>query len=323
MKTTKITLTMAILMVAGSLVFTSCRKKEQTTPEEPDNEQSSAADNSLAENTVNDVAAMGSQLSENTGTFTTFKTVQPSAEAFMFSAGCATITPAFTNSAISSCTVDFGTAGCVGQDYRTRKGKIFFDFSGSTGGAKYYRSPGFKMTVTSAGYEVDGNQVSITKTITNTSNVSLGETAYSGNNLKWSIDANVTINKAGGGTVSWTCSRTKELINSNDPLCYKGQLQAVDWTKAKVKLNGSASGTNARSESYTAVAADLIRDFTCAPDGNKPHRHPFISGTVDYTPGNRATRHIDYGSGAVYPNTQCDFNANVTINGQTFTITIQ
>jgi len=321
MKTTKITSTLAILMVAGSLIITSCRKKDKTEPQDPDNEQTSAADNSLAENSVNDIAAMGSQVSENTGTMTTFKSIS-SPDILMFAGGCATITSNATTvtPVATQYTINFGSACTSTLDGRTRKGLLYFDFSGSTNGAKYYRNPGFKMVVTSSGYEVDGNQVNITnKTITNTT-----PNLNAGTNLTWAISANVSIVKAGGaGTVSWSCNRTKELINTSDPLCYNGQGSPINWTKAKVKLNGSASGTNTKGENYTAVATDLVRDFTCAPDGNKPHRHPFVSGTVAYTPGTRATRNIDYGSGAVYPNTACDFNANVTINGQTFTITIQ
>ncbi|MGZ3901000.1 MAG: hypothetical protein ACXVDC_11800, partial [Bacteroidia bacterium] len=221
-----------------------------------------------------------------------------------------------TNGAVSTATIDFGTTGCVGMDNRTRKGKLFFDFSQGTPGLRY-RNPGFKMVVTSSGYSVDGNQVNIiNKTITNTTPSSIATGTNPGTNLTWNISANISIIKANAETVSWTCNRTKELINTNDPACYQGQSLPIIWTKAKIKLNGSASGVNAKSENYTAVATDLIRDFTCSPDALHPHRHPFISGTVAYTPGTRPTRTIDYGSGT------CDFNATVTVNGQTFAITL-
>lgn len=313
MKTSKITLGFIALTVAASLAVTSCRKKEKTEPIEPDNEQTTAADNNLAEGSSNDIVSMGSQLSENSGTLTTYKTTYSGAE-LMLAATCATITSTYTNGAVYTSTVDFGTVGCLGQDNRTRKGKLYFDFSQSTTGAKWYRNPGFKMIVTSSGYQVDGNQVNIiNKTVTNTTPSSVAtQTVYNGTNLTWAITANINIIKANSETVSWTCSRTKELINSNDPNCYKGQFLPIDWTKAKVKLNGTSSGTNAKSENFTASATDLVRDFTCSPDGK---RRPFISGNIVYTPGNRPTRTIDYGTGT------CDFNATITINGQTFAIT--
>jgi hypothetical protein len=310
MKTTRITLGVIAIAVAAFLTVTSCRKKDKTPAQEPDNEQSTAADNTLAENTDNDMISMGSQLSENSGTLTTFRTTQPD---LMMLSTCATITSVYTNSAISSCTVDFGTGCTSTNDGRTRKGKLFFDFSQSTGGAKWYRNPGFKMIVTSSGYSVDGNLVTISgKTVTNTTPAG----APAGTNLTWSIVSNISITKTNNETITWSCNRTKELTNTSDPVCYNGQGTAINWTKAIVKLNGSASGTNAKGESYTAVATNLVRDFNCAPDASKPHRHPFISGQIAYTPGSRPTRTIDYGSGT------CDFNATITVNGQTFAITL-
>jgi hypothetical protein len=320
MKTTKISLSLAVIMVAGALAFTSCAKKAQTPPVAPDNEQTSATDNATAENTSNDVIAMGSQLSENSGTFSSYR---GASEDLMFSASCATITSNAAGTVVATgYTVDFGT-GCIGQDNRTRSGKLYYDFSGSTNNAKWYRNPGFKMTISSSGYAVDGNQVSVTKTVTNTSPLALiGQTAYSGTNLTWSIVANLTMTKANAEVVTWSCNRTKELVNSNDNTCYKGQLIAIDWKKAIIKLNGSATGVNHKGESYTATATDLIRDFNCAPDASHPNRHPFISGKVTLIPGARAARTIDFGSGTTYPNAPCDFNATVTINGQTWAITL-
>ena len=323
MKTTKISLSLAVLMVAGALAFSSCKKKEKTTPQDPDNEQTSASDNALAENTSNDVLSMGSQVSEN-NSLSTFRTAN--ADDIML-ASCATISSNAVGTVVATqYTIDFGpTATCTCNDGRVRTGKIFFDFTGSQNGAKHYRNPGFKMTVTSSNYVVDGNQVSITKTVTNTSPIAIAtETAYSGTNLTWSIISNVSIIKVNnGGTISWNCNRTKELVNSSDPTCYSGQYNPIIWTKAVVKLNGSANGTNNKGESYTALATNLIRDFNCAPLApTHPHRHPFVSGTIDYTPGARATRHIDYGSGQAYPAAPCDLLATVTINGQTWSITL-
>jgi hypothetical protein len=318
MKTTKITLGIIAVTIAASLTVTSCRKKDKTPATEPDNEQATAADNTLAENTDNDMIAMGSQLSENSGTLTTFKTNGNAGSELMLAASCATITPGITGTVVTSYTVDFGTTGCVGSDNRVRKGKLIYNFPNATTGAKWYRNPGFTMVVTSNGYSVDGNLVSISgKTVTNTTPSSVtGQTVYTGTNLTWSINSNISITKTNNQTITWGCSRTKELINSSDPNCYKGQSLPIDWTKAKVKLNGTASGTNANSESYTAVATALVRDFNCTPDLSKPHRHPFISGTIAYTPGSRPTRTIDYGTGG------CDFNATITVNGQTFAVTL-
>jgi hypothetical protein len=321
MKTTKILLSLGTIVLAGGLLFTSCRKKEKSEPKEQDNDYSTASDNSLAETAANDAMSMGSQLSENSGVLTTYKSLPGAPNVFlpeniMFASACTSITPG-PGLVPSSYTINFGTSGCLGTDGRVRKGKLIYDFSQSAVGADRYRKPGFKMTITSQSYEVDGNGIVLTKTVTNTTPNSIPQGTNPGTNITWAISANATVSKSGGGTITWVCNRTKELTNTNDANCYKGQTQAIDWTKAIVKLNGTASGTNAGNETYSAVAHDLVRDFNCAPNGLTPHRHPFISGTVVYTPGSKATRTINYGSGT------CDFNATVEVNGNTYTLSIQ
>lgn len=309
MKTTKITTALALLFIVGSLTFVSCKKKEakEETPTETDDEQSTANDNNISENTASDIESIGGQASENFS-LTTYKPSDGLQYSSVEAAPCATVTG---NLSAKIYTVDFGTTGCTGADGRTRTGKLIFDYSGSTNGAVFYRNPGFKVSITASNYVVDGNQVNIiNKTITNTTPLT------SGANLTWSISANISIVKSGGGNISWTCNRIKELINTNDTNCYRGQFKSIVWSKAKVKLNGSAGGTNSKGENYSAVATDLVRDFTCAPDASRPHRHPFVSGTINYIPANRLPRLINYGSGT------CDFNATVTINGTTYNITL-
>ncbi|MDO8999122.1 MAG: hypothetical protein Q7W45_05105 [Bacteroidota bacterium] len=317
MKTSKIYLGLAVGLIAFSITLTSCRKKEKTAEVAPDNEQTTATDNNLAESISNDIVAMGSQVCE-TGTLTTFKTNSNfGGNDLSFLPVCAIVT---SSPSIKTYTVDFGTTGCVGTDGRTRTGKLVFNFSASTPTATYYRNPGFSMSITSANYVVDGNQINIiNKTVKNTTPATITPAAYPGINLTWSVSANVSIVKASNaGTVSWTCNRTKELINTNEnTLCYNGQAYPINWTKAKIKINGTATGTNAKGESYNALAKDLVRDFNCAPDITKPHRHPFISGKIEYTPGTRPTRFIDFGNGA------CDFSGTITINGQSFVFTLQ
>lgn len=315
MKTTKISSAILLVIAFGMLTFTSCRKKTEEKPvEDTDTEQTSANDNNLAENITSDIEAMGSNASEN-ASVDAFKSASENQLEGIEVAPCATVT--ILNKVI---TVDFGTTGCAGGDGRTRTGKLIYDYSGSTSsGATYYRNPGFKMTVTSQNYVVDGNQVNINnKTITNTTPLSIALTPNPGTNLTWSISANVTIIKANnGGTITWTCSRTKELVNTSDTLCYRGQNKSIIWSNAMVKINGTGSGTNASGETYTSVATDLIRNFKCSPSPvANPHRHPFVSGTIYYIPGSRHPRLINYGSGT------CDFDATVTINGNTHNITL-
>jgi hypothetical protein len=308
MKTTKISLSIAILFAVGSLTFSSCRKKEEKPQEEKDTEQVTVTDNNLAENFMSDIESMGSQVSEDGSLAYKGAGVQ------LEMSPNATVT--ISGQII---TVDFGTIGVLGKDGRTRTGKLIFNFSASSPAtAVYYRNPGFSMNVSSQNYVVDGYQINIAnKTVTNTTPNTIPLTANPGTNLTWAITANVSIVKPNNaGTISWGCARTKELINTNDSACYRGQSKPINWSVAKVKLNGNASGVNKHGENYTAVANNLVRDFNCSPDMNRPMRHPFVSGTINYTPGVRPARLVDYGNGS------CDLNATVTVNGHVFNITL-
>ncbi|PBQ31261.1 hypothetical protein CNR22_05610 [Sphingobacteriaceae bacterium] len=312
-RTSKISMGLAVIFTVASLSFSSCRKKDKEETIAEDTEQSTATDNNVAESYVADIESMGSQVSDN-GSLSTYKTSGPSSVEALEASGCAAVT--VNNQVV---TIDFGTSGCIGKDGRTRTGKLIYDFSGSASGATRYRNPGFNMSVTSQNYVVDGYAVTIiSKSVSNITSSSIPSTANPGTNLKWSVVANISIVKPNsGGTISWSCNRTKELMNTGDTLCYKGQAMPIDWTKAMVKINGSASGVNAKGENFTANATNLVRDFNCAPDPvSRPHRHPFISGTIAYTPGSRPLRTIDFGNGA------CDMAATVTINGRVFNITL-
>lgn len=307
MKTSKITLSVAAIMLAMAVSVISCKKKDNT-PDPADDETSSASDNSMAERTSNDATLMFSQASEIAvgDSLSSFR----SAGEDVFGMSCATVVRDFVNKII---TITF-SGTCL--DGRTRSGSLIGDYSQSTLGATYYRHPGYKCVVTSSNYVVDGTQISINKTITNTTPSGFDSTTT---NMTWSISSTISIVKASnGGTVSWTCNKTKTLLNTSDTAVYHGQLIPISWNKARIGITGNSSGTTAGGESFTANAtSQLVRDMTCSPSASTyPGWHPFIQGAIDFTPGSRATRHIDYGNGA------CDNLATVTVNGVSFTITI-
>jgi hypothetical protein len=203
------------------------------------------------------------------------------------------------------------------MDGHTRSGTLLFDYSQSAPGDTFYRNQGFKCVVTSSSYVVDGNAVTISKTITNTTASGFNPSIT---NLTWSITANVSIART-NGILSWNCNRIRTLLNTSDTAnVYHGQSIPISWSKARVGITGNASGTTASGENYSAnVTSQVVRDFTCAPNAAHPGHHPFINGTLDFTPGAKATRHIDYG----YPNNgACDDQALVTISTHTFAITL-
>lgn len=300
--------TISALTLLLSLFVFSCGKEDPKPS--TDSDTSSASDDAIAETIVNDLEAVGAEAAENQGSLTNFKSASGSAISL---ANCATVS--ILNKII---TVDFGTS-CLCNDGRTRSGKLIYDFSASTPStAIRYRNPGFDMKLTSQNYIVDGYSVTITsKQVKNTSPLSLPSGLNPGTNLTWSINSNISIIKpANAGTITRITNYTKELLNTNDTNCYRGQNKSIVWTIAKVKFNGNSSGVNAKGENYTNTATDLVRDMNCAPYLNKPKRHPFISGKLNHTPGTKATRYIDYGNGS------CDVNATVTINGVVYNITL-
>ncbi|MEO8759750.1 MAG: hypothetical protein ABI388_01920 [Bacteroidia bacterium] len=309
MKTTKLSLALAGLMIASSIIVTSCKKKDNTTA--TDSDTSAAADHTMAENTASDVGNMVAEASEQ-GSLSSYRL--GSGQESVSAISCATMTYDTINKII---TANFGAATSPSTclDGRTRSGSLTFNYSASPTGANHYRNPGFTCTVSSQNYIVDGNAVTINKTILNTTSPTFNSTTT---NMTWSITASVSIVKASnGGTVTWNCNRVKTLLNTSDANVYHGQATHITWSSAKVGLTGSATGTTASGSSFTAnINSQLVRDLSCAPDANRPGRHPFIQGDIDFTPGTKATRHIDYGSGT------CDLAATVTINGVSYPITL-
>lgn len=298
MKSIKIKSIVAIAAL-GLLSITSCQKKQNPA----DNETGAAGDHSLAEHISSDIVNIGSQAADNnSGSLNSYKT--ENAENTLNA--CATVIRDTTNHIDS---VIFNNSACI--DGKTRSGILIFNYSASTNGAKHYRDPGFKCTVTSSNYIVDGNQVNIiSKTIQNTTPVGFNPTTT---NLTWNITSHIQVTKS-DGTLDFSANKTKELLNTSDPNVYHGATSAITWNLARIGITGNATGTTVKGDNFTAnVTSQLIRDFgACTISG----RHPFIQGAIDFTPGSKATRHIDYGNGS------CDLNATVTIKGNTYNITL-
>jgi hypothetical protein len=312
-KTKQIVYVFGSLLLAGTLMLGGCKKKTKET-EDPDDDRTTAEENSVAEGIMSDVAGIGSQGSEN-GTLSTYK--QDMSNTFFMST-CAVITPsnplnASTNPS-RTFTVDFGTTPCICNDGKARAGKLVFDFSGSPASPVYYRTPGFKLVITSQNYSVDGYTITAgTKTITNTTLASnVTPTLVPGTKLTWNISANMTIAKpasGGGGNITWSCNRIKTLENTST--VYTDQSTPINWNNARIKLDGSASGITTKGDGYTANLVGLIRDFgTCGVTQGK--KCPFIQGVIEFTPDTKATRYIDFGSGT------CDRSATITIKGITY-----
>ena len=307
MKNSKFSFSILAVVVSAGIAITSCKKKDNSPAQDTD--ATAASDNTLAERNADDVTNMAGQASED-GAMSSYKYGNED----VCGLSCATVT---RDTVLKKITVTFNGQQCL--DGHTRSGTLIFDYSGSTNGAKFYRNPGYNVVVSSSGYVVDGNAITISKTITNTTPVGFNPSIT---NLTWSVTTNISITES-TGTFTWKATKTKTLLNTSDTTCYHGQAVHITWSKARVGLIGNATGQTAAGENFTAnVVSQVVRDFTCAPDANHPGHHPFIDGSLDFTPGTKKTRHIDY----AYPNSQgngaCDNQALVTIGSYTKVITL-
>src|ERR1035437_3997406 len=315
MKKVKLITIFCCLFAAGMIALSSCKKNTVTTV---DKDTSGASDVSTAENTSNDIISIGAQASEN-GALTGYR---DGSSDYVLSTCAASV---IKDTAAKTITVTFNGGTCL--DGRTRSGVLVFNYSASTNGARFYRDPGFSMSVTASNYVVDGNQITINhKTVTNITN---GGTMVGWNPSttpeKWSIIADISILKSTGGTVTWQSTRTKTLLNTttvytmSDTVKYPANNTfAINWPHAIIQIDGDATGTRPNGETFTAHASAMVRDFNCSPSGN---RHPWISGELDYSPSGKYERFINFGSDANGNiNNACDLYAKVTIDNVSYII---
>lgn len=282
MKTRKLILGLAIASIVSAGIFSSCKKKEK---EEKDSDTAGAADQSLASSTVNDMTSISDEAAK-TYSVSSFRTADANG---LLAASCASIT-VDTLAAAKTITVNFGATNCVCNDGRARRGSLIISFTGK------YRDSLTVITVSPQNYYVNDNQVTGTKTITNK-----GHNAA--HHLVYEINANIQITKANnGGTISWQTNRQREWLTGENTL---------QWNDDTYSITGTASGSTSNGNSFSSnITSPLIRNmaFGC--------RRHFTQGTMEHTPGGKATRYIDFGNGS------CDDQATVTINGNTYTITL-
>jgi hypothetical protein len=315
MKTKRIALGLAGILIASASIITSCKKSTTTPAPTPDSDTQAASDHSTAENSSNDISAIGSQSIDNGG----LSTYKLGGDGLLTpESGTVTITP---NLSAKTVTVTFSSF--LGKDGHLRNGTLLYDYSATTNNAIHYRDSGLVINVSTPGntYSVDGDFIEITsKTISNKGRITSG-------NMTWNVSANIKIVKANnGGTVTWNATRTHVLLNTNATTyngsaiaaAYSGPSVPINWAQALIAVTtGSSSGTTAAGESFSSnISHQLVRNFNCSPDANHPFRHPFVEGTINFTPGTKATRTIDFGTGT------CDLDYTVTINGNVYHLTL-
>jgi hypothetical protein len=179
--------------------------------------------------------------------------------------------------------IDYGTVGCVDtSDGKTRKGKIEATFSES------WDSTGTVVTINLVDYYVNNIKYEGTVTITRNSMYSYTIDVANGkcSNPNW--------------VLTWESTRTfTQTGGTNTPL---------DPADDVFEASGSANGVNRDGKAYTVnITKNLVKRQVCSW---------IESGTVELTPEGLATRTVDFGDGT------CDNKATLTINGNTFSFTM-
>jgi hypothetical protein len=267
-----------ILVTSALAILASCVKKQK----EKDDDTSSASENFLATGIANDMGNISDEAGR-TQNISSFKTTGETA----LMTSCATLSFDTMNNA-KTVTVDFGNSNCTCNDGRSRRGKLVITYSGK------YRDSLTTIAISPVAYFVNDNGVSGSKTIKNLGHNSAGHLLYD-------INESLTIAKAdGSGNISFTAHRQREWTAGEGTLV---------WVDDVYSITGTASGTNANGRSFTSVITKpLIRKMEI---GCRRH---FVSGVLEHTPAQKATRSLDFGNGT------CDNQAVVTIDGRQYSV---
>jgi hypothetical protein len=181
-------------------------------------------------------------------------------------------------------TIDFGVENCLCADGKYRRGMIIITFTGR------YREPGTVITHTFENYYVNDNSVAGIKVVTNMGPNDNG-------NLCFTIEVEGIVQKEDGSTFSWNSSRQREWIQGADT--------HTRWDDIYL-ITGIATGTRPNGLTWEREIMTPLRvELAC---------HFIVSGTIEIRPQDRPVRLLDYGTG------ECDNEATVTVDGQTFTI---
>lgn len=205
----------------------------------------------------------------------------------ILASGCATVT-LDTIAFPRTVTIDFGD-GCVGNDGKTRKGKILANFTGP------YRASGTVITISTQDYFVEGNQI-------------IGNPLRVVNNQGPNADGHptFTINVTGkiifandGGTIDWTAQRTR---------VWTAGFNTFFLADDRYTITGGANASNSDGISWNSTITSPL-NINMAIGCRQ-----IVSGTLLITSNSRPDRTIDYGNGA------CDNTFTVTVNGNTYTV---
>lgn len=282
------------ISVLVALATAGCKKDNEDV--NTSSEQSVLVDENRVNTEIDDVTTMQDDVMSNEG-LVFGRSAQTNDTSLTYD-NCAilTITPKGSNPT-GKVVLDFGT-GCVGQDGRTRKGKIEWTFTDRL------RKPGAVITTRFVDYGVKRIATEEFVMVDNgstkvTTNQNIQEVSVSNPVLSLRREVNMKIRFSDGQTFTWQGTKVSEWN-----LGVLGNRWDNTYT---VKAGSTYSGTDRQGRAFTAVVdVDIVRKTACARLGIfKP-----VSGKLTIQHNSR-TKTIDYGDGS------CDNFVTITINGQT------
>ena len=193
-------------------------------------------------------------------------------------------------------TLDFGSTGCTANDGRWRTGKVIIIYSGRL------VIPGSNATIKFEKYSIDSISVdnSSTYSITNTGTL---------DKPQFTVEVSAKLTKPNGNYSEW---RSRKVIT-----WVEGYLTTSSRIDDVLKIEGEASGKVKRNDVLVAWKAiinePLIKKFTCR----------WISKGVVTTYRETLSANSQWAGVLNYGQGNCDNYASLTINGQTFQITLR
>ena len=206
-------------------------------------------------------------------------------------ANCATVTvsPAYPDTTFpKTVTIDFGATNCTDDYGVNRRGTITAVITGK------YRTVGTTINITTQNYFVNDIKVEGNKAVTN-----LGPNASG--NTEFSIEiSNAKLTYTSGDEVTYQSSRIREWVLGENT---QGLFGVLD---DEYDITGTASGVDRNGLAYTMVVTSPLRVAVLC--------RWVKQGVVEIQPDGLHLRTVDFGAG------DCDAEATVEINGQTYNI---
>jgi len=242
----------ALAIGTSALIFTSCKKSNET-----DFDTESTVDQSNSESSFDQV----------------FKQVDDAAT----NSSLGKMGPSVTIDSLSTpkkMTIDYGT-GTICNDLKTRSGKIIVTYTGK------YRQIGTVINVTFDNFVQNGKQInnSSTKTITNNGRNSAGF-------LNWTIAVNASITLENGQTISWNSTRQRTWIAGESTLKdWTDDKYEITGTTSGVNRKGVNYTCNITAPLLVDLSCNLRRItkgvVELIPEGKKTRTIDFGNGECD------------------------------------------